>query len=688
MPSVRTLLAGVVVAVMAIGLVTAVTLSYLASERVLIGYAEQLTERVATDTTRFTENFLDPADDAAALTQRLAESAVIRTDDPALLARYFFQIIQTRPDFAGIFYGGADGEFIFVSRDDTVTGASYRLKEIATRPERRVELTFLDERFAPVFERLDPADTYDPRTRPWYEAASERGSVAWTDPYIFFTSKRPGITVATPVFGADEATVRGAVGIDIRIDALSRFLNQLEVGERGAAAIVAPDGKVVAHRNPSLVLSYSGDGEPPRFTTVDEVDDPGLQGAVAGLLADDGAALTGLEPERTRIIRFYASGEWWRGAVRRLRGEQTPWAVVTYLPETDILGPSKTARNVGYAISALVTLLSALAVIYFAQAFSRPVRALEEQANMISRGDFDDVDLPPARARELEATRMAFKRATHWLRNYRRENDELTARLRRSAEELETKVEERTSELRRANDRLRAAEGRARSLASELNHRMKNVFALTSALVSVAARGASSPGEVRDGATARIHALALAHSATQSDGPTELGSLVRAVTEPFVQREGIDVTISGEPVVIQSSLVSTLGLVLYELSTNAVKYGALRDGGSLAITWSLTPQRGLRFEWSERRGRADDGRVAALSAGKAKASPLTDDRADHQEDEVTGALAHRGGRGSVLFDTMLNQLSASATREIGEDGIDITITIPGPVEATTAMAAE
>lgn len=98
-----------------------------------------------------------------------------------------------------------------------------------------------------VQSKQDPGDDFDPRTRPWFtKAVSERKQV-WTDPYLFFTSKTPGITVASPVFN-EEGGVTGVVGVDIDLSALSDFLGYLELSEHSSALILNNNGDVIAYR--------------------------------------------------------------------------------------------------------------------------------------------------------------------------------------------------------------------------------------------------------------------------------------------------------------------------------------------------------------------------------------------------------------------------------------------------------
>jgi two-component system CheB/CheR fusion protein len=63
------------------------------------------------------------------------------------------------------------------------------------------------------------------------------------------------------------------------------------------------------------------------------------------------------------------------------------------------------------------------------------------------------------------------------------------------------------------------------------------------------------------------------------------------------------VTLEGPDVMLTPDAANTVGMVLYELSTNAAKYGALREaGGKVAITWRVNADAegtALHLEWSE-----------------------------------------------------------------------------------------
>ncbi|MER0236607.1 cache domain-containing protein [Fulvimarina sp. MAC8] len=650
MRSLRVVLPATLVSLQLVALLAIVALTYVTSQDVLLRYADRLTEKTAADATAFTENFLDPADDAAALSQRLAEGAVVTATDPDRLMRYFYEILRNKRDFSGIFYGSADGSFIYVNRDQSRTAGAFRSKLIMTWPERQVSLLYYDERFSRLDTERDPNDTYDPRSRIWYREALRAGTVIWTRPYIFFSSNKPGITVATPVKTGDGTSV-GVVGIDIEIDAVSNFLNGLDVGARGSVAVVSRNDAIIAHRTESVVRTdEENDGEP-RFARYDEIDDPPLVAAIEGLPGGIGS----IAPGAAQTVRFEVGGEAWRGAIRRLQGSRTPWAVVTYLPEDDILAPLRRVRDLGLGAVLVVIVLTGLVAALFARSVTRPIRGLADQADHIAEGRFDDVPIQTLWFSELERTKTAMRRATEWLRTHRAENEALTAELRQAGDMLERRVEERTRELAIANRDLEQANAHASLLTGELDHRVKNLFSMTGALISLSAREAGSVEELRDVSRARIAALSKAHTVSGEATRTLFADIVDAILGPYKNLSGIEIHADGPPLALNRSQAGSVGLVLYELSTNAAKYGPLGKGGVLAIEWAESEAGEIGILWKE--SVAEDETGAAVQ--------------EKQEDEVSSS-----GFGSHLLEAMATQLGGTLTKE--QTGRDLTIRVSFP----------
>ncbi|RAI58617.1 hypothetical protein DOO78_13075 [Roseicella frigidaeris] len=152
-------------------------------------------------------------------------------------------------------------------------------------------------------------------------------------------------------------------------------------------------------------------------------------------------------------------------------------------------------------------------------------------------------------------------------------------------------------------------------LLRELDHRVKNLFAVMGGLVAFSAREAASPQAMCEALLGRIEALAQAHDlvrpaiagAAGDIRSTTLAALVHALLAPFRaagEQAAGRLRLEGPEIPLGPAAAPPIALALHELATNAAKYGALsRTGGLVLIEWGIeAPSLGLR--WSERGGPA------------------------------------------------------------------------------------
>jgi PAS domain S-box-containing protein len=161
---------------------------------------------------------------------------------------------------------------------------------------------------------------------------------------------------------------------------------------------------------------------------------------------------------------------------------------------------------------------------------------------------------------------------------------------------------------------LQRAERAHTLLLRELDHRVKNLFAVIAGLVAFSARGAATPQEMRATLLGRIDALARAHDLVKlaigggfTEAPaagqhTTLQALAEALLGPFrMPTDPERLRLHGEPVPVGALAAPPLALVLHELATNAARHGALSGPvGSLAVQWQPAGRDGtLRLTWDE-----------------------------------------------------------------------------------------
>ncbi|WP_230532271.1 sensor histidine kinase [Microvirga roseola] len=202
----------------------------------------------------------------------------------------------------------------------------------------------------------------------------------------------------------------------------------------------------------------------------------------------------------------------------------------------------------------------------------------------------------------------------------------------------------------------RASEEAQQLLTRELNHRVKNLFAIANGMVSMTARTAKDPKEMAAALRGRLSALAKAHELVQPAFPPGRGTghevglsqLIDAVLEPYRQAGHNQIVIEGPDVRVGSNTTTSLALVLHELATNAAKYGCLSSpGGNLAIRWMIENATVVDLLWTETGG------------------PLIENPPDFE------------GFGSQLSQrSIAGQLGGSLDREWRPEGLFVHMTLP------------
>ncbi|MGA8584445.1 MAG: PAS domain S-box protein [Roseiarcus sp.] len=214
------------------------------------------------------------------------------------------------------------------------------------------------------------------------------------------------------------------------------------------------------------------------------------------------------------------------------------------------------------------------------------------------------------------------------------------------------------SKIARDITELKRARERQELLLREMDHRVKNLFALAISVLRLSGRTARSASELIVSAGDRLQALARAHALTLSHGPKEspqaarpttLHSLIESIAAPYDGREEDDdrrFSIVGCDMEISGPVISSLALLLHEFATNSTKYGALSTPAGRIQIHCANHRETLVVTWTERGG--------------------------------PGVVAPTGneGFGDFLVRTAIAGLGGEISRDWRPDGLVIRLSIP------------
>jgi PAS domain S-box-containing protein len=153
----------------------------------------------------------------------------------------------------------------------------------------------------------------------------------------------------------------------------------------------------------------------------------------------------------------------------------------------------------------------------------------------------------------------------------------------------------------------KAAEQQQNLLMHELDHRVKNTLTLVLSISGRTAANAATVSEFQDAFSGRIQALAATHTQLLEKSWTtlELRDIVNSELAPYVEAGADQVTIQGLNIAVIPRAAIAFGLVVHELTTNAVKYGALSQPGGRVVMRAVGRKDGsgaFVLEWRESGG--------------------------------------------------------------------------------------
>ena len=250
---------------------------------------------------------------------------------------------------------------------------------------------FFDTNMQLLEERAVPEYNYDPRTRPWFNAAKASDATELSAPYAFFTTQETGITLsrrASEETGGPDTIF----GIDVTVTDLSTQLAELRQTPNTRIAIVNQDREVLAD---SVNAREPG---------------PAISGAL------DRA---GNHSEGTSITRFSADGQDWYGMAEPLSALQQEGLTITVaIPSDELLAEVWDALARQTVIAGLIALLLLVIGWFLGRRVGRPLEQLTEQVSRLSRFRFDTPVRSDSHIREARQLSVALDDMAKTIRSF------------------------------------------------------------------------------------------------------------------------------------------------------------------------------------------------------------------------------------------------------------------------------
>ena len=314
-----------------------------------------------------------------------------------------------------VYMGHSDGTFmqVIASRGDAVYNAKLAAPEdtwfvvhtiikVADGASRQF-WSFLDKNKALIFVRLEFNPRYDPRKRTWYRKALDSESAVYTSPYVFSTSKLPGITCARQL-----ASNSGVFGADITMERFSTSFARQHISENDLLFLFDRDGRILAHPTEETiktVVTQKGDLslEETRFLQGKEFPDPVLRAVIESYASPDGISVNKTErlsiQGRPYLVHLLALDQAF--GFNEIIGSAAPLS--------DFTGHIQRMQTRTSIFSLVVLFIALPVVLLLSRRLAGSMMRLEKEAEKIQQFDFSETPPFDSIIKEMHSLIQAFR---------------------------------------------------------------------------------------------------------------------------------------------------------------------------------------------------------------------------------------------------------------------------------------
>lgn len=409
--------------------------------------ASQLRSDTTTNIDRHLDSYLSVPHKLNEINLQAVRLGLLELDDFERIGKYFWGQMQ-QFDVGYVNYASTEGEFIGVEKLEDNTFAIHETLEPNIVGMTSYET---DPQGNRTTSEYDP-ESGDVREEGWYADAAQTRRPVWSEIYQWLDKPEIlSISSSYPVFNSEQEFI-GVIGVDLILSQIGDFLNQIEISPNAKIYVIERDGSLVARSGTNLPYQIVG-GKPQRIQTA-ESPDPTVRAATRHLLQEYQSLENIIEATQTE---FTVDGE-------RQFVQVTPWQdklgldwlIAVVVPESDFMAQINANTR-----TTILLCLGALGVAvaigwYTSRWIARPIYILSEASEAVARGELER-RVAVRGTKEIRLLSASFNKMAQQLQhqfNF----------LERVNEELETRVEARTVELRAAK------------VAAETANRAKNRF--------------------------------------------------------------------------------------------------------------------------------------------------------------------------------------------------------------------
>lgn len=370
--------------------IATLTFTYRSNDTVSLEFARHAMKQNADSILSKTQRYLDDVQKIVMLCHSLVDLNDPESLNNAKVKECLLQSLKQYPNFDNIYIGLMNGDYLGVERrkegtrfvsqsDKPLPDNIVYLIQIQDRTQGQgVEYwNYYNEDGKLVGEEKNEILNFDPRTRPWFTMAEQKGSFIWTDIYPFSGTSNLCISAAVPIFISEDGRltkIAGVIGVDLLLEGLASFMAEQQISERGLAFIVTKGGQIVAYPSNQLQAAAAAGTAQRGLMSVTEAPNKQVQRAFQ-LYKD--------KPEQTEF-EFSMDGLQYLASFTPINSDnEIDWVVSVVVPRKDFAKSVDDMQKKEILLIIFISFIATFVTFYLSKRISAPIIAVAEETQQL-----------------------------------------------------------------------------------------------------------------------------------------------------------------------------------------------------------------------------------------------------------------------------------------------------------------
>jgi signal transduction histidine kinase/DNA-binding response OmpR family regulator len=388
---------------------------------------------------------------------------------------YFWKQMQVF-DVSYIGYALTTGELVASGR--YLDGQGITIDELSADTQRKT-FTYATDSQGNRTKVLRVYENYQPLTEAWYADTVKAGKPTWSSVYTWDDpAEHLLITASRPLYDKNDRLL-GVIGADFLLTKISKFLASIDISPSGKIFIIERNGLLIASSSQEKPLTIL-QGKAQRLNVLQSQD--ALMQVIAQHIYDEFGGFTKIKQSQKLNVQchhqrhFVHVSPWYDNL-------GLDWLVVIVVPESDFMAQINTNTQMTIVLCLLALFVAIIVGTLTSQWIMRPIQKLSIASKAIASGNLDQ-SVRIEGVKELDVLSQSFNR--------------MALQIKESLEQLETRVEQRTAELKTAKQAAEAASQAKGEFLAKMSHELRTPLNAILGFTKLMHQDASITAEQKD----------------------------------------------------------------------------------------------------------------------------------------------------------------------------------------------